>query len=257
MEKKLLQNDIFDKIDKIKIDELRKYYRNRIVKHVANIVYKIVKNCNFPIDWIIKNNLNFEKNLDLIKMFEGKRIAVVWNSPSINEGDFWEDIDRHDIVIRFNRWWYSENLTEYTWYKTNLWGIWNPKVLEVNDSLLSETPILLSHPLDLMLRNLSFLKLINQFWLNKKYKVNLEKYVNMVKLLSDDNEEFFPSVGFLTINTIVESDIFEKLSIYGFTFNTDHRIEWNNRGMVELHNFSKEKDIILAFVSGNSKISIY
>lgn len=240
-----------------KVRESKNYKINRLVKLVANIVYKIANKCNFPIEWIINENLNFQRNVDLKKILKGKTIAVVWNSPSINKEEYLKEIDSHDIVIRLNKWWYSNNLNKNTWYRTDLWWIWNPKVLEIMDNILIKITILLSHPLDLTLINLYFFKLIYQFWLNIKYKVNLQNYTIMVENLSQGNTKFYPSAWYSMINTIIECDNFETLSIYGFTFNTDHRIDWNNRELVEFHNFNKEKKIILDLVNKNSKLSFY
>lgn len=103
---------------------------------VKELKYKIissleplVKNMSSLTSWIVKKILVDKDKVnyltELLKSFEWKSVAIVWNSPILNNNNYWKSIDNYDIIIRFNKWILENFLVKAdTWLKTTLYSTW-------------------------------------------------------------------------------------------------------------------------------------
>jgi len=212
-----------------------------------------------------KNNTEHTAFSDLVSW---KTIALVWNSPILDGWWYGADIDDHDIVIRMNSWIINHTLdAENTWCKTDIWSAWsgtsmlslevNQSLSHISDSLKAilimipdKSQIIHKRTLHLYIY-LKFLSYSNVFFQSS----NL--FMDLVNLLEGDlvDSTILPSTWLRTMNALMESWNFSEISLYGFSFNTKHRILPEYKGWV--HDFDKEREIIMWVIEDNDNINIY
>ena len=234
--------------------KFRKECIHPIINSIQNIIWDNIKKF---IDSGSINNI-----LELNDFFDSKRVAIVWNSPILNDSWFWEEIDNYDIVIRFNKWIINTDLnSENTWIKTDFWStgsldtITSNRVKKEINKIKKQIKVLVPYPYDKIYSmnrglNIAILELTNTYkWVNKFY-MDWDFYK---KICNDVNAE--ASSWYSLVRYISECTPAKEVGLYWFSFSTDNRISWES--YATLHNFEKEEEIIMSLVDNNDKVNFH
>ena len=167
------------------------------------------------------------------KDIEGKRVAIVGNSPCIFDGKYGFDIDNHDFIIRFNRGFITKE--ECQGSRTDLLILACPLSLAEKD---------LFHPKYIANRSGSYKNDFADFTIN-----NYDRAVMKESLGSQ------PSTGFMAVNICLAFSA-KEIDLYGFD---GTGISYpNDKYYKTLHNMSKEMEILKGWQSiGMIKINGY
>lgn len=257
----MLSNFIYKNSEKDKKKELS--------NNQLELLEWIRKTLNFFSKKIVQS-LDLKSHVDYIEKMniENKRIAIVWNSPNLNNSNYWEEIDNHDIVFRLNSWIIKSSLSkEKTWLKTSIWWTWAISTLvhpniwkEIDEMRWNTKEILLCRVDKPQWEQEYFYYLYTIFhklrWFDL-YFTPSELYEELVKILSKwANEKNIPStwlIFFILLSQLTKNN--NRLSVYGFTFSNEHRIMTPTKKFK--HNFEEEKRIIMKIVDENKKIDFY
>ena len=195
--------------------------------------------------------------------FNGKSCAIVGNSSILLDKEYGNDIDKHDVVIRCNLG-RTNGFEKHTGSKTSF------RFVAAKSFTREEVP---SHEK----YDFNFLPSLKDehFFIRFDYPntraliggmINNYRGNNYIHYLSPDFicecdklKSGYSSIGF--ISTIFATQIFEKISLYGFNFfkedvETSHYFEkvkdWTSTG----HDFDTEENIILQ-LQENDKLRVY
>lgn len=157
---------------------------------------------------------------EAVEYIKNKSVAIVGNSPSLIGKNLGQEIDSHDVVIRFNHFKLGEYLTD-TGSKTDVWfrtmhvphrpELQNCKVLLSEDYLHDRV---LTRAIDALIAVSD--NIISLGW-------------QYLKALRKDSKIINPSSGMKMIYYLYKhKSILSKLSIYGFTFNAGQELKPEN-----------------------------
>lgn len=176
--------------------------------------------------------------------FEDKTVAVVGSSGNLLNHEFGEEIDKHDIIIRFNQA-RVEGYEKHVGSRTDI-RIVNTHVFKGTTSTknfskldkkfiqkLSPQLLVVSKPVAYEKEKVS----PN----NDVMFISDELYAHCEKVLGNEKQ---PSVGFLGVFLAMTSG--KKVSVYGFdqSNSTENKHYWEEVSKIgDHHKFSKEKEI--------------
>lgn len=190
--------------------------------------------------------------------FKDKSIIVVGNSPSLLSQKKGNEIDKFDIVIRFNRF-ETENLEEYTGIKTDIWVL-NFKTLRLIEHgfenkakkmLVQGTFENFDKEIKEYAKHLSKIQKIPNCFLVEKNQLSVAKTKNQT--------DYILTSGLNTIIILLEICKVSKLYITGFDFLKDknnlhyyERYKRNDlKGKKRKHDSSLEESIVNSYVHDN------
>lgn len=227
------------------IDEIQKNYWEKIKKYI--------------------DSDNIKSTNELLNIFKNKRVAIIWNSPIIENSWYWEKIDDFDIVIRFNRWILDNKLNSRdTWLRTDIWCTWALDTLtssEVRKQIMRTTKkidMIVPFPFE---KSEYKDNALNLYFLEKAllypYK-DLNKFYLDFDLFYKVSQSIVwePTSGFSIIHYILEHTEALEIWLFWFSFSDENRICW--KSYATQHNFSKESEIINDLIQKNqSRIKLY
>lgn len=215
---------------------------------------------------------------DLEELMVGKRIAVVGNALSLFDKSYGEEIDTHDIVIRFNKaapLYHTHDVSKTHGSKTHVWAFWTVGAFikttlnEINSenikNIFYNSPDILKIQMTKSNHYVYSKKYITytysdlRFDLHKKSVKRYEKYLGLNKAkprsrfdkkpksIVDDKMQC--SAGLIMLNWLLETKS-KEVNVYGFDFKrtpTFSELENFNRDMKNRidvrcnHNFELEE----------------
>ena len=159
---------------------------------------------------------------DIGDLIQGKSVAIVGNAKSIFDKDNGSEIDRHDVVIRFNKGFIRSKHCQGT--KTT--------ILLLACELTEE---------EIESYHANFVVNRSTCWKNKtKYTLNNKERGKMVETLTAQ-----PSTGYLAIDLCLNYGASE-IDLYGFDFEKTPTF-YNPEGYQTPHNYSAEEKVILEY----------
>lgn len=175
---------------------------------------------------------DFESLNDLKEMLKDKRVAIVGNSEKILETSYGEEIDNHDVIIRFNKGYPTKKESQGS--KTN--------IVFLACSLTPEE----------LFKYKTFYTVKRSNFVNNKCMYNLDPQDNY-QLQQLSNEECKKrklkasqaSTGFIAINFVLSSQ-YKSLDLYGFD-GFKNATYYNQKGYRPLHNGNEEFEKILEY----------
>ena len=175
---------------------------------------------------------DFESLNDLKEMLKDKRVAIVGNSEKIFETKYGEEIDSHDIIIRFNKGYPIKEQSQGS--KTD--------IVFLACSLTPEE----------LFKYKTFYTVKRSNFVNNKCMYNLDPQDNY-QLQQSCNEESKrrklkvsqASTGFIAINFVLSSK-YKSLDLYGFD-GFKNATYYNQKGYKPLHNGGEEFEKILEY----------
>lgn len=188
--------------------------RSLLLKDVA-----ILHICGKDKSYMTKNH--YTEVARIKEYIKGKSVAIVGNAKSIFDHDFGKEIDKHDVVIRFNRGFITNEKAQGT--KTDI-------VILACELTIDE---------------------------KKKYKafctINRSRNTRCGDYTFADKErerlkEFIgaqPSSGFMAIDFCKDSEA-KSIDLYGFDFEATPTF-YNPEGYVTQHHYDTEKEIVKTF----------
>ena len=215
----LIENNLDEQAAKILNEYVQLFGYKDIFRYF--LVAQLAQKLGFTDENIEKSCYVYTKLIENQKSFENfikdKSIAIVGNGPSEMGKKQGENIDNHDIVIRFNNY-QTSNFEEDYGKKVNVWsrGMGSAdvqdKTLDNNYEVsiwatdYSKMPVMYDF-LDILYRDLKNDKMLT---------ICLDKnFLNDLKIRS---ENFFPTTGFNTICYIIEYCKHTNVDLYGFSF---------------------------------------
>lgn len=259
----LLQGNYIEKLDVLVDLYLKKHGEKDIYRYMPLAEYLVMKKHMELSDERVKQSSEVFRRLTrnirrekLAKLVKGKTIAVVGNGPSEIGRNLGQEIDTHDIVIRFNNYDTKGYEKDYG-RKTNIWvrgsgasDVINRNDISIYDCVIfegdySHYPVIpQKHPkviYDYLYQNTPIT------YYDRTIHETLREYCGIE----------FPTSGLVTIWALfLLKDIIKKMDIYGFAFR-QHSIDniathyFNDRDMEEaverskVHELDKESEIIL------------
>lgn len=200
------------------------------------------------------------------EIFKWKTVAIVWNSPILTHSWNGWGIDDHDLVIRMNAGiiWNTLN-TEDTWVKTDIWATWtattlvNPVIKDALSNISKELrAIIVSWPdnpskyISWISQLFLFLRFLQNSWV---YYLPVDLYDQLIEELSEEISKISrPSTWFAVFKTLEWIEEIEAINLYGFTFNTDHRILEPAKNVS--HNFRRESEYVQWAIQTDSRIRL-
>ena len=195
---------------------------------------------------------------DFQNLIRDRTVALIWNSPILNGASHWSEIDDHDVVIRMNGGIITSKLnTHDTWVKTDIWASW--AIHAISDPQVQESLNKIRESIKAI-----FITIQDQpIW--REWMANL--YI-MYKFLFEQKAVYLPhsillwliweiaanpSTGLRVFESLIKIGSFSQLTLYWFSFNSDHRIYWSDRNGTTptSHRFDREEDYILWKVNEN------
>lgn len=179
---------------------------------------------------------NFDGLKDLKEFIKGKSIAIVGNSESIFNKQNGQEIDNHDIVIRFNRGFIKNKLSQGT--KTDLLFLactLTPQEIKKYNAKYTVRRSIYSHS-------------ICDFELRKDDKFIFAQEAN-INCKNNNISKSQASTGFLAIQFCLSSDV-KNIDLYGFDFFKTVTF-YNPKGYKTMHNGDKEADKVLEYEKCN------
>ncbi len=229
----------------IKTKELLFKTRKILAKPILKTINLILSRLNS----IILNKENTNSIEELLKCFKWKKIAIIWNSPIIENSWYWDKIDSYDIVIRLNKWilnWFLEK--KDTWIKTDLWATialdttLSPKVITQN--IKSKQKVSMIIPYD---KNDLKKLVLNILYKNPKSCISNVIFDEISNVL----EWKTPSTWFIIIWLFLKYSECLEIWMFWFSFSDFNRINWC-RSLTENHNFNLEEIIVNKLIKENS-----
>lgn len=232
----------------------------RGVTSTATSFLKILSPILNRLEDLIGINYRLCDNSEFVKLFDWKKIAVVWNGPNIVGK--WQEIDSHDIVIRFNYGALPEfQDQENTWIKTDMMCFWAMQLfrtVEIEDCIKRSTASLLfnvwapwksSRPYFVLKRLVAYSKYM-------RYRPNAviipeELWWDMEQTLWGE----IPTTWYTATMALLKFANFKSLSIYGFQFSSDNRIL--GRMTNSTHVFDRERHNLKEAIEGIQNIRFY
>ena len=207
-------------------------YRYPIDYNDAVILHICGKDKSYMYEYIRRRE-RFPELEPMRKDIEGKRVAIVGNSPCIFDGKYDKDIDNHDFVIRFNKGFISKE--ECQGSRTDLLILACPLSISEKD---------LFHPKYVANRSGSYKNDFADFTIN-----NYDRAMMKESLGSQ------PSTGFMAVNICLAFNA-KEIDLYGFD---GSGISYpNDKYYKTLHNMSKEMEILKGWQNvGMIKINGY
>jgi len=199
---------------------------------------------------------------ELKSFFSWKKIAIVWNSPILEKSGFWEEIDSHDIVIRFNRGILEKSLdSKNTGRKIDFWVVWaldtlmsfaiKKQVKSVKEKVSILAPMPYSQTAIKALDfNIWILELTPPYDIMEKKYMELELYEYGYSLIWA-----VPSSWFLMIAYLLNHTSPQEIALYWFSFSSNNRISWETYS--SQHNFSKEEEIIKWWMKKDKRLKLF
>lgn len=167
----------------------------------------------------------FRKHNDLLKDLRGKRVAVVGNARALADARLGEDIDRHDIIIRFNRAPMPGRLSHGS--KTDWMAV----------GLAVERDLVRSRGAGCVLWISPFRELLTLSMLldRNMYIQPVEDYNRLTRILGKR-----PSSGLVMLDMLERSDC-TSVDIYGFDFFRSLSLSGDVTKEMTSHNFDAEE----------------
>lgn len=210
-------------------------YQNDLIEKSSNIYKKIIKS---------KQENNF------YKLVKGKKIAIVGNGPFQIGKNTGEEIDKHDVVIRFNEF-YTKGYEKDYGTKTDVWAtyLWNPDFLSYEERPDCKLNLWTNYNLYLR-KQISIDNLISCIDKNWDFvSSDIPKYI-----WNDLNISYTPTCGFSIIIYIYKLlGSFKNVDFYGFKFLEEEGAEFthyfkekhaNNKN----HAFEDEAEFLKKFI---------
>ncbi len=199
-------------------------------------------------------------NPEFLKLFEWKTIAIVWNAPNIVGK--WNEIDSHDIVIRFNYGVIPEfQDQENTWTKTDMMCFWSMQLFwtqEVEDCIKKSTASLLFNVWAPWKSSRPYF-VLKLFIAYRKYMQYTPHAVIIPEDLWWELENSLwgeiPTTWYTTIISLLRFANFKNLSIYGFQFSSNNRILGGTSNAT--HSFDKEKYVLMRQIKERQNIKFH
>lgn len=238
-------------------------FRNIERRARAHIISPIVRNIQRNFWGLVKLFIDKKpkKSIELLnEIFLWKRIAIIWNSPILEDSWLWAQIDNYDIVIRFNRGICDTYLDEeHTWSKTDFW------TCGALDSLLAKN----------VRKQLQVSNSRIQILVPLQYDWEQDKNFNMValELLSPykDLEKFYmnsdfmeqairqlwrePSSWFVIIKYLLTYMNPSEIGLYWFSFSSNNRISGETYSTQ--HNFDREQQLVMDWVEKHNHLTFH
>lgn len=240
---------------------------------IRSIEWQIRSNVIHPIVWkmqeifwnyfrLLIDDDNIKTLKDLSQSFNEKKVAIVWNSPQLEESWQWKKIDSYDIVIRFNKWILNNKLDSInTWLKCDFWSTWMLDTLtSINVSnQIKRTKwklnMLIPFPYDVsnwrsVWFNIAMIELFSPYKQHPKYYLPLDFYNNLYESLESE-----PSSWFTLIKYIAEETSCSEIWLFWFWFSDNNRITWST--YAKQHNFKKEKILVNWFIEKYDNLELF
>lgn len=190
----------------------------------------------------------------LKEIFENKTTAVVGNGPSALGCRLGEQIDSHDLVVRFNNFTLTDNLAEDYGKKVDMWylAVWEEKERFVLPDYMKSLKYLF---LDTDYRHSKFSDgLLDVLWtvLNKhKIQVIVNDF-ELKNIVKSAYKISYPSSGFQVLGLLKTLNYPKTINAYGFSFqdkkkNRRYICNHYHNSVVSTknwHNFERENDIL-------------
>lgn len=188
---------------------------------------------------------------ELLKLVAGKSVAVVGNGPGeIGKGKG-EEIDGHDLVIRFNAYKMDDEIKKDYGTKTDIWYLAFSPVYDLKKDLDHLKMIVVGGDIfhsEFKYGYLDFLDELTAFYDVPLFSVDSEYR----KKLREETRIMYLSSGFILLKYLLDNrDIMSKVSVYGFTMNNEknendlYQRYFERRDEIFMgHNFSKEAEIL-------------
>ena len=157
-----------------------------------------------------------ECRTDVLSELKGKNIAIVGNAPTQIGMETGKEIDKHDIVIRFNDYRIAENYSVDYGVKTSIWGANSPLFSHENFGMC-QFPVIFVTGTNVQMQH-QWTEALDHFLKNTRFFV-IPNYV--IESLRRESRITDPSSGLRVLywlKNFVKIEK-EKLGIYGFTFN--------------------------------------
>lgn len=190
-------------------------YDKHIPEYQAKILHFIGKHKEEMLE------LPFYKDLPLYEI-TGKSVAIVGNAKSLFDKKYGEEIDNHDVVIRFNK------------------GFPNNKESQGEKTTIVMLACEISKP-DREFYKAKYIITRSKFYENNADFVisNKDRYLLAEKLGSQ------PSTGFIAIDMCLTAGA-KSIDLYGFDFEKTPTF-YNSEGYKTQHDYKKEKEIVLNY----------
>lgn len=208
----------------------------------------------------IRNN---QEELLLERSINNKSIAVVGNSPCAKELNKGSEIDKNDIVIKFNNFSNSEIYQNDYGIKNDIWMIAGNIIKKNYDNHFANLKIVIvADDIEHCVFSKDFCNFLYEIIennipitsLNFEYRKTLRCKYNLIH----------PSTGFQIISYICDNrKIIKDISIYGFSFNDSKEgVKKNmfNKYFQErtpfyiIHNYYKESEVISELLNANKEL---
>jgi hypothetical protein len=193
--------------------------------------------------------LCFGNRNKFIKYFENKTIAVVGNAESIFEKNFGNDIDSHDIVVRFNKGYIKNENSQGR--KTDIWA----SSLYIDEINLKKIFPDIKYVIWLSPK-LSLIKKYSFKFFRKMTIYPLYKWYSLYNKIARNR----PTSGAMLLDYLIKSTKYKKIDIYGFDFFKTNTF-YNELKLEQLksktpHNFFDEKQYILSLIENYPDVTI-
>lgn len=169
-----------------------------------------------------------DSSTDFAKLIAGKRVAVVGNAQSLFIREFGSEIDRHDLIVRFNHGIPIYPVAQGT--RTDIVSL---------NSLMSESEVMNGfRP-----KHLLFLTpRMRHYRIDSRAGVAITSFYPL-KWWWDDRSNIGkrPSSGFMGISFILRANTAREVTVYGFDFGASYN---DPVGYVSRHDFAKEAEIV-------------
>lgn len=182
-----------------------------------------------PRGWLLKLTRNSDRKM--AELLSGKSIAIVGNAKSLLETNYGEQIETHDIIIRLNKGFVTQQSAQGT--RTDMVGL-TPELSE------GETIARFEPSYFLML-----IPKMRHYRLFGKDAVRNTLFYKFRYWLADRNLiGRRPSSGFMAISWMVRLGQAKSITLYGFDFGATPTY-YNPVGYKTPHNYDREREIVL------------
>lgn len=178
---------------------------------------------------------------EILKDLAGKHVAIVGNSRGLSKTEFGAAIDTADIVIRINRAPMPDQLSHGK--KTSWLALATALTVDDQNRVAPERIIWMSHKRKRLARRIAQ---SDGFFL----------YPLIDKSRLGDKLKSPPSTGAMVIDLVVRSQV-ASVDIYGFDFFASQSLSGRRKASQVPHDFSAEKDFVLALAGADNRISIH
>lgn len=179
-------------------------------------------------------------DIDIYNLFKHKTVALLGNSEALDNCNYGEYIDRHDVVCRINKGPLLKDKQKYG-CRTDVLFYSNPDILstDVTDILDADAKLVLAHPR-------STYRFINR----ATYSIT-EEYYNYIKLITGYEDRQWPTNGLVASCIILDQNP-KKITLFGFDWNTNNTFYKKIYKKEKMHNWNLEEE----FLRSQNKIQI-